>query len=366
MKPNLAVATLSLFLLSQPSWGADNIVLSDKQRLTLGITTAPLPNKQTGEVPGLPAQVTIPANQMIVISTPLPAMIEQVMVGVGDNVKRGQVIARLQSAAISEAQRGLLQAGVQHQLAQQNLKRDETLWNDGIISESRYRSTQGAAIEANAVLAERKQMLRIAGMSEGAINQLQSGKSISSLLSVTTPITGVVLEKNAEAGQRLDASVAIFKIAKLDRLALEIQIPATLARDIKVGATVSIPTYAASGTVSAVGRSLSGANQTVLVRAIIQQGNEGLRAGQFVEATIETDSSGLSQWNIPNSAIARVAGRAVIYVANEKGFRAQPITVISEGSQTSVISGQLKGSEHIAVQGVSSLKSASMGIGGGE
>lgn len=366
MKHSVSIATLSLALFSQTVVANDIIAITEKQRQSLGITTSPLPNKQTGEIAGLPAQVVIPNGQVFVVSTPLPAMIEQTLVGVGDNVKKGQVLARLQSAAISEAQRGLLQASVQNQLAQQNLVRDESLWNDGIISESRYRTTQGTAIEAKAALSERKQMLRIAGMSENAVAQLQSGKNINSLLTVTAPMDGVILEKTAEAGQRLDAAVAIFKIAKLDPLALEVQTPVSLARDIKAGATIHVPAYAANGKVTAVGRSLSGSNQTVLVRALIQQGSENLRAGQFIEATIETGSSGMSQWNVPNSAIARLSGRAVVYVANEKGFRAQGVTVISEGAQSSVITGQLKGDERIAVQGVSALKSASMGIGGGE
>jgi RND family efflux transporter MFP subunit len=366
MKYSISIAALTLTLFGQAVLAGDLITLTDKQRQSLGITTSPLPNKQSGEVAGLPAQVVIPSGQLFVVSTPLPAMIEQTLVGVGDSVKKGQVLARLQSAAVSEAQRGLLQASVQNQLAQQNLIRDESLWNDGIISESRYRATQGMATETKAALSERKQMLRIAGMSDGAIAQIQSGKNINSLLTVTAPIDGVILEKSAEAGQRLDAATAIFKIAKLDPLALEVQAPVALARDIKSGAAIQISAYSASGKVTAVGRSLSGSNQTVLVRALILHGSDNLRAGQFVEATIETGSNGMSQWNIPNSAIARLAGRAVVYVANEKGFRTQSVTVVSEGAQSSVITGQLKGDERIAVQGVSALKSASMGIGGGE
>src|SRR3972149_272603 len=130
------------------AWAGDDVALSAKQAQALGITTAALPRKQSGEVSGLPAQVVIPPNQMFVISTPLPAMVEQTLVGVGDSVKKGQPIARLQSPALAEAQRGLLQASVQSQLAKENLSRDEALWKDGIIAESRYRTTKGASLEA--------------------------------------------------------------------------------------------------------------------------------------------------------------------------------------------------------------------------
>lgn len=364
MKKASRIFGLITLTITQLAWAGDDIALSAKQAQAFGITTAPLPGKQSGEISGLPAQVVVPGNQMFVISTPLPAMVEQTLVSVGDSVKKGRPIARLQSPALAEAQRGLLQASVQSQLAKDNLARDEALWKEGIIAESRFLATKGASLEAQAALAERKQMLHLAGMSDAAITQLQSGSSVSSLLTVTAPIDGVVLEKSADAGQRLDAAVPMFKIAKLNPLALEIQAPLTYTRNLKVGAAITVPAYAASGKLTAIGRSLSGTNQTILLRATIQQGAENLRPGQFVEASISTGAKDGAQWNIPNGAISRIAGRTVVFVQTPQGFRAQTITVLNEGAQNSLIGGELKGDEKIAVRGVSTLKSSAMGIGG--
>ena len=351
--------------LTQLAWATD-IAVSAKQAQTLGIVVAALPNKQSGEISGLPAQVVIPPSQMFVISTPLPAMVEQVLVGVGDNVKKGQPIARLQSPAFIEAQRSLSQASVQSQLAKENLARDESLWKDGIIAESRYRISKGAAIEAQAALAERKQMLRLAGMSDIAISQLQSGHNLSSLLTITAPITGVVLEKSASAGQRLDAAVPMFTIAKLNPLGLEIQAPLAVTNKLKIGAVISLPAFHASGKISAIGHSLTSTNQTILLRGIITKGTGNLRPNQTVEASIATTVEGQAQWEVPNAAITRIAGKSALFVVTTTGFRSQPVEVLSEGAKNSVISGTLKGDEKIAVGGVSSLKASSMGIGGGE
>jgi cobalt-zinc-cadmium efflux system membrane fusion protein len=349
---------LGLIVLSatQPSYAGENIVVSAEQVQALGITTIALPSKQSGEVSGLPAQVVIPSNQMFIISTPLPAMIEQTLVGVGDSVRQGQAIARLQSPALAEAQRGLLQASVQNRLTQENLTRDESLFKDGIISESRYRATRSLALEAQAALSERKQMLRVSGMSDSAIAQLQSGNNLSNLLTMTSPIDGVVLEKTAGAGQRLDAAVPIFKIAKVTPLAV--------TRDLNLGALITIPAFAASGKLTAIGHSLTGTNQTVMLRGVILKGTDNLRPGQFVEASISTAANGRAQWDIPNSAISRIQGRALIFVETPQGFRALAVHILNEGAQNSVISGALKGDEKIAVHGVSALKSSMMGIGG--
>ncbi len=364
MKNTSLILGLIVLSASQPSYADENIVVSAKQVQALGITTIALPGKQSGEVSGLPAQVVIPSNQMFIISTPLPAMIEQTLVGVGDSVRQGQAIARLQSPALAEAQRGLLQASVQNRLAQENLTRDESLFKDGIISESRYRATRSLALEAQAALSERKQMLRVSGMSDAAIAQLQSGNSLSNSLTMTSPIDGVVLEKTASAGQRLDAAVPIFKIAKVTPLALEIQAPLAVTRDLNLGALITIPAFAASGKLTAIGHSLTGTNQTVLLRGVILKGADNLRPGQFVEASISTAANGSAQWDIPNSAISRIQGRALVFVETPQGFRALAVHILNEGAQNSVISGALKGDEKIAVHGVSALKSSMMGIGG--
>jgi len=132
MKKSFCIFGLIVLSTTQPAWAGDDVAFSAKQAQALGITTAALPGKQSGEVSGLPAQVVIPPNQLFGISTPLPAMVEQTLVGVGDSVRKGQPIARVQSPALAEAQRGLVQATVQSTLAQENLTRDEALWKWGI------------------------------------------------------------------------------------------------------------------------------------------------------------------------------------------------------------------------------------------
>ncbi|MBI4809156.1 MAG: efflux RND transporter periplasmic adaptor subunit [Nitrosomonadales bacterium] len=343
---------------------AEEIALSAAQLQTLGIVSAPLPARQSGELAGMPAQVVIPGNQLFTVSTPLAGMVEQTLVGVGDPVKKGQKLASLQSPALAEAQRGLLQSSTQAQLAKENLARDEQLWKDGIIAESRLRSTQSQYREAHAALAERKQLLRLAGMSDAEVERLQSDNTLSSQLAITSPIDGVVLEKSASSGQRFEAAIPLFKVANLEPLALEIQAPFVSTQGLKVGATVTVPAYFAKGKLTAIGRSLSGDNQTILLRALIKEGAANLRPGQFVETTIGTSGDALNQWNIPNDALARIGGKVVIFIQTEKGYRSEAVTVLHEGASNSTVSGKLKGDEKIAIRGISALKASLMGIGG--
>ncbi|MFZ5502396.1 MAG: efflux RND transporter periplasmic adaptor subunit [Pseudomonadota bacterium] len=355
------LAMLSSFACANP-----DVMLSEQQMKKLGVATVALPNNSAAELPGLSAQVVVPSNQLVMMGAPLTALVEQTLVEAGEAVRKGQVMARLQSPAFVEAQRGFLQASVQAELARENLLRDEALFKDGIIAESRYRNSKGAAREAAAVVAERKQFLRASGMSGAALSKLQTGGEFFGSLDVVAPLDGVVLEKAITAGQRLEVATPLFKVAKLDPLALEIQVPLSIARGLRTGTAVTVDGFSAGGRLTVIGHNLSGGNQTVQVRAVINQGADNLRPGQFVEAVIAMPASTPAQWNVPNSALARLHQQAVIFVKTSGGFRAEAVTVIHEGAKNSVVSGALKGDEQIAVQGVSVLKSAAMGIGGGE
>jgi membrane fusion protein, heavy metal efflux system len=356
-------STVLILTAAQAVFAAGDIDMNAQQIKALGIETAILPKAGNGELAGMPAQVVIPANQLLVVSAPLPAMVEQTLAGVGDHVRKGQLLARLQSPALAEMQRGYLQASTQEKLAHDNFTRDEQLWKEGIIAESRYRATLSQLTEAAAALAEKRQMLMLAGMNDNAITQLQNGGNLGSLLPVVSPIAGVIMEKWVGAGQRVESAAPLFNVAKLNPLGLEIQAPLASTLNVREGAEVSIPAYGAKGKITAIGHGLSDSNQTVLMRALISKGTEKLRPGQHVDVSIATTSGKGKQWSVPNAAIARVGEQSVIFVETPGGFRSETVNILHEGVQQTVVSGNFSGKEKIAVRGVTSLKAKLMGVG---
>lgn len=355
-----------IVLLASPLRAAEEVPVSAGQMKSLGIETATLSAQRAGELSGLPAQVVVPNNQLHVLSAPMPVLVERMLATAGEHVKRGQVLARLQGPAVVEMQRAYLQAASQLRLAKDNLGRDEKLLAEGIIAESRYRATRSQHAELAAAYTERRQVLRLAGMSEAAIARLQSGSGLGSAIEIASPVEGVVLEQMAIAGQRLEAASPIFKVAELDPLWLDIQLPIARQDMVTEGDQVVLPAQQASGKVLVVGHGVGG-SQTVLVRAEITRGSAGLHTGQYVEATvISAERKGRDGllWSVPNNALSRLQGRVLIFVQTAKGFRAVPVGLVAEGAQSSTVRAELKGDERIAVSGVSALKAALMGIGG--
>lgn len=357
MKSGLC-AIILFTLISSNVQAFQELKISAQQQSALGIETAPLAGNQSREAQGFPARVVLPNNQLFIVSTPLAGVVEQMLASSNASVSKGQVLARIQSPSLSEIERGFLQAETQHQLADENLGRDKKLFDEGIISQSRYLATRSRHVEANAALLERKQMLKLAGVPEAAIQKLANGNNLSSTLDIVSPIEGVVLEQMAVSGQRVDMATPLYQVAKLSPLWLEIQVPAAKLAEIRDGDSVSIAAYNASGKITSIGRSINPATQTAVVRAIMNKNIDSLRPGLQIEAQIAGSASDF--WQIRNSSLIREQGKAFVFVRTAAGFRATEVKVVSEGAGSSMVSG-LKGNENIAVRGVAALKSALQG-----
>ncbi|MEN9316705.1 MAG: hypothetical protein RIS35_3098, partial [Pseudomonadota bacterium] len=309
--------------------------MSDAQQRAVGIETAAVHPARTGPLQALPAQVVVPNHQVRIVSVPLAALVDQVLVALEQPVRKGQLLARLQSPALADAQHTYLQAVSRHELERANLERAEALFKAGVTPERQLLATRAEYNEVSIDLAERTQALRLAGMSDAALERLRGGRSVGTTIELVSPIDGVLIEQLAVVGQRLEASSALFRVARLEPLWLEIQVPVARLAAVAPGAVVRIETAGAQGRVIAVGRNVSPTTQTALVRAEVTKGSERLRPGQFVEAALVSSDTG-GHWEVPNGAIARMGARALVFVRSASGFRAVTVQVVGEGAARSV------------------------------
>lgn len=335
---------------------AETLSLQTAQLKALGIATQAVGHADDGRPGGLPARVVVPNEQMRVVAAPVGGMIEWLAAAPGSSVKRGQVVARLASPQALELQRDALQAGSQSALLQQSLKRDEQLFAEGLIAESRLQATRAAAAQAGAQASERKQGLALAGIAPG---------KLGGPLSLVAPIDGFVLEQSAQLGQRVEASAPIYRIARLSPLWLEIQAPLSLAAGLREGMPVKLSNSGVSGKLIAIGRAVDSASQTVLLRASVGKGAETLTPGQVIE--VELTATGSAGERLPAAALFRHDGKTFAFVqvaSDDKGarFEARALRVISQGGETAAVEG-VKADERVAVKGVSALKAMLTGVG---
>ena len=346
--------------------------ITSAQIKALAITTTPIQANANANSKRLPGEIVVPVNQARIISSPQSGLIDQMLVATGQRVKQGQALAHLSSPDLVALQRDHLQALSQQRLSQNSLNRDTELYKDGIIAERRYLTSESNHAEVNALLAERRQALKLSGMSTQTIKNLEASGSYTNGITLTAPIDGIVLEQMVTAGQRVDSAMPIYRIAKLSPLWLEIHAPTQALSNIQLGMKVSIRNAEASGKVIAIVPNVNKVDQTAMVRVAIINGTASLAPGQLVEAEIaQPITKKLNSFSVPKSAIVQIndvknANQTLIFVQTKDGYEARAIKILNnEGAQT-FITGNFAGTEQIVTSGTAALKAKMQGIGGGE
>ena len=347
-----------------PAGAAEIIAITPAQQQGLGITLAPVSAYSTVSGGRMPGEIVVPVGQERVVSSPQPGLVETVLAAAGQNVKKGQALARISSPDLVALQRDFLQALTQQRLSRNTLKRDEELYKDGIIAERRYLASQSQFEEISSLLASRRQMLRLAGMGEGAVAALESRGEMGSGLTLSAPIDGVILEQMVTAGQRIDSATPMFRIARLQPLWLEIHAPLEALSGVALGMKVRIPKYQAEGQVIAVIRSVNKDDQTMNVRAEITRNAERLSPGQFVEAELDAPGVAGKQFSVPRNAVVRHGADSYVFVQVAGGFTARKVNVLSEQTDRNVLTGAFNGAEKVAASGTVAIKAAWVATGG--
>lgn len=371
LKTILSATLLCYGLVAQ----AETIGITPAQIKTLGIQTTALESQANASSQRLPGEIVVPIDQARVVSAPQPGLIDQVMVAAGQQVKQGQVLAHLSSPELVALQRDHLQALSQQRLSENAYKRDTELYKDGIIAERRYLTTESSHAEINALLAERRQALKLSGMSPQAIKQLESSGSYTNGVNLAAPIDGVVLEQMVTAGQRVDSATPIYRIARLSPLWLEMHVPTQALTGIKLGMAARVTGTEANGkviagNVIAIVPSINKLDQTALVRVLLNKGTNSLAPGQMVEAEIAQTSANKNSFSIPKSSLIQIndnkGTKTLLFVQTKSGFEARPVNVLGSAGNQALVTGDFTGNEQIVTTGTAALKAKLQGIGGHE
>ncbi len=347
-----------LALLSSPIFAAEQTVLLSAEHIErLGIVQGKLIRATQIPILYAPAKVLIPPNNEYVVSASQSGIVNQLNASLGDEVKKGDVLAQIDSPNLLSLQSNYLKANSVLQLASSAYQRDKMLAKDGIIANRRVQETQSQFNAASLDVQEAKRLLEIAG---GSANG-----QLNSHLSIRSPISGVVIERMVVAGTRIDNITPLYRVADLHTLWLEIAIPQERIGDIKVGDSVEIENTPFKAEISLLGQSVNLENQTILARAVMQNAHKQIRAGQKLNVQINQITK-QTAFKVPNTAIAQNDGKAFLFVRNPTGFDAKPITIIGKQDEESVISGAFTGDETIAIKGAAVLKANWLGVGSAE
>lgn len=205
---------------------------------------------------------------------------------------------------------------------------------------------------------------------EASIRQAQAQADASlvslELKDVVTPITGTLDNLQVKLGDYVNVGQPIAKVAQLDALLLNIQVPANRSAQLRTGLPVELldpnsKEQLSSGTITFVAPTVDTQAQSILTKAQFRNPDRNLRDGQYVTARIIWDTQpGLL---VPTTAITRVGGKEFVYTVadepNEAGQEVVRLTPVELGDiqdgNYQVLSGLEQG-DRIAVSNILKLQ----------
>ncbi|GGA73604.1 RND transporter [Edaphobacter acidisoli] len=257
-----------------------------------------------------------------------------------DNVKKGQLLLRVQSPDVTNAYDAYLKALNDEQMTNKAYIRTKDLFAHGAVSLGALEQAEDAEKDSKADLGAAAQQLETLGVSRD---------HPSSIVNVYAPISGVIVAQNvtnaAAAGVTYTGSSTLFTIADLSRVWILCDVYENDLPKLRLGQTAMIrlnayPDRVLTGRVSDIGPVLDPTLRTAKVR--IEVPNPGiLRLGMFVTATIESQTK-KTHAVIPASAILHLHDRDWVFVpAGDKKFKRVEVTVgdTLSGSRQEILSG---------------------------
>lgn len=309
------------------------------------LATAPVQFREVAQT--YSAEGVVEATRQSTVSAQIAGRVKEVNFDIGDKVKKGQVILRIdereadQALAGSQAQARQAQAALQN--AKVNYERSQQLFEQKFISQSAL----------DKALSDYKMAQAQAAASEAGAKQSALAQAYTSVIA---PYPGVVSARMVELGEmvmvgkplmtgfdpsqmRVIVNVPQYKLGDIGQHpAVKIEIP-SLSRWIKAASVVVQP-------------SADIRTHSTQVKISLPENEPGLYPGMFVRAHFVIGKA--SKLLIPASAVVRRSEVVAVYVVDEKGavnLRQIRVSEAAGENEVEVLSGLTQG-ERVAVDAV--------------
>jgi RND family efflux transporter MFP subunit len=284
--------------------------------------------------------------EQVDVTSKVTGRVERLTIQVGDQVRRGQVIAELDDAELeqqvrrAEAARDIARATVQQRNAELgNAKADadraKQLFDQGLVARQDYETklTAYRVFEAQVSLAN--------AQTEQAGAQLRELNIQRNQMKIVAPMSGYVAQRFVDVGAVVSPSTPIVKLVNLSTMVTVANVPEKELSKLRVGsrAMVVVDAFGEThfeGKVARISPMLDAATRTALVDIEIANASGALKAEMF--ARVKLDIANIrNAVLVPRDALVYRGSQAGVYVLEEQKpvFRAVEIGTL-QGSDVEI------------------------------
>jgi cobalt-zinc-cadmium efflux system membrane fusion protein len=311
------------------------------------------------------------------VSPRIPGKAVEVYAKLGDALKKGAVLAELDSLELGEKKAAFLAAQADLTVARRNYEREKGLYAKQISSERDYLAARGDFDRSEASYNEAREALRLLDVPDSEISRVTwsgTGGRLS-LFPLLAPFSGTVIERHITVGEQIKPDQTVFTIADLDAVWLLADIYEKDLALVAVGdpAQITVDSYPGEtfrGRIAYISNTLDSATRTASARVEIENSDHRLRLGMFATAQIVLRPGPSEQTGVvvPADAVQPVGSKSVVFVEQKSGVYLPRVIATGTNSDgaVEVLSGVTAG-ERVVTNGSFYLKSVLLsGSFGGE
>ena len=298
------------------------------------------------------ARIAFDRNRLADIRAPVPGVIRDVQIDLGERVAKGAELFVLESAQVGSLQGDLRAARERADVARANYERQLELREPKIASARQVELAREGLETAEAELRSIEVGLRIAGATESD----PEGR-----FRVRSPIAGTVVRRPATMGTFATSEVSLATIADTSRMWALLEVRELDAGLLRTGQMVTIRIDGLAerdfvGTVTWIASEVDPKTRTVTARAEVDNDLELLRAEQFARASIRVAESE-DAVVVPRRAIQRVGEESVVFVRTGEGlYEPRTVTLGRSDADLVQVRGAVREGDSVVTEGAFLLK----------
>lgn len=181
---------------------------------------------------------------------------------------------------------------------------------------------------------------------------IDSNLSLSSY-TVTAPIAGTVLARNASVGESADEGAVLYELADLSKLWVDLHVFGRDAEHLAAGSPVTIARLGDGATADTrIDRVLPGtatASQSTIARATLDNADGKWRPGSAVRAMV-TVSTQPADLVVPLTALQQMDGVDVVFVRGGERYEKRVVTLGRRDARQVEITGGIRVGEDVVVE----------------
>ena len=340
----------------------NNVLLSDKAREAIGLTTAKVTFADLHRTVEVNARVELPWNQQAMITSLVPGKIDEVLVRPGETVTAGQELARVVSMELEAIQLAMLKAASEVDLAERLLKQQRSLDATGVIAGK-------SVLEAETTLAQKTAELRIAeekfralGINGDTLKTIRTGGQPLRFVSITSPIDGIITHADVRIGQVVETTDHLYHVVNPSRVWIVGEVLESDVRHLDKGQPVAArfaayPDKRFDGVIDHVRLKMNRRRRTQSVVIAVDNREGLLRPGMFGRVSIAVQVAKEAIVCPADAIIKSRSGRYVLVERKPGKYENRPVKLgLAKGKQVEVLEGVFPG-DKVVVMGVYLLAS---------